>query len=166
MAGITPISLVRYINSTSISFDAGQKLSAQTKSKLIALGVDANMIKTEKEGQIKLREAQLERYSNNQNVSFKKDQETNDVLQEARNLASKLDIQTSENDTVDEIVDKITNKISEMKTNAGEDFDKLADVNYYEKQLAMLETAHLSQIDLNATLNLTANMNAFYHGLY
>ena len=87
-------------------------------------------------------------------------------MEQARELAEKVGISVAESDTVDDIVDKISEKIEEMKVSAGEDFDKKSDVAYYERELAQLETAQMSQINLSATMNLTANMNMIYHGLY
>ena len=164
MAGITPINMLS-MYSIGMASGGSQRLTATTKAKLEALGVDTKEIRTEAEGQMKLKEAQM---SSSSGVQQSKPASPNEdsVLEEAKALASKLDISVSSTDTVDEIVDKITEKIEDMKLDAGKDFDKQANIKQYETELAMLEKSHMSQIDLSATMNLTASMNMAYHNLY
>ena len=141
-----------------------QPLTAATKAKLSALGVDTKDIKTESEGKMRLQEAQMSRNSESTDKVSKSNSDS--ILEEAKTLAKKLNISVGKHENINDILDKITNKISEMKADAGNDFDKLANVGSYDKELSMLESSHLSQIDLSATMNLTANMNMVYHGLY
>jgi len=164
MSGISAVSMIRFVYSNSASFGT-EKLTPETKAKLVALGVDISSVKTEREGKMKLREAQMERYFGGETIENTKPKDDT-VLIEARELAEKLDILISEHESVDEITDKIAEKLEKMKSAAGEDFDKCADVNYYERQLSQIENAQQSQIDLSASMNLTANMNMAFHGLY
>ncbi len=165
MAGVSAVSMVNYMYSLKSSYSQNNdELTAATRAKLSALGVDTKYIKTEAEGQIKLKEAQIERFSNSSEES--QNNSTDDVLEEAKELAAKLDVYIASTDTIDDIIDKLTAKIEQMKEDAGEDFDKLADVNYYERELAMIEKSNMSQLELSASMNLTANLNIAFHGLY
>lgn len=164
MAGITPINMLSMYSLGMVN-GGSQRLTATTKAKLEALGVDTKEIRTEAEGQMKLKEAQMSSTSGSQQTKQASPKEDG-ALEEAKSLAAKLDVSVSSTDTVDEIVDKIADKIEDIKADAGKDFDKQADIKQYESELAMLEKSHMSQIDLSATMNLTASMNMAYHNLY
>ena len=166
MAGISTISMVSYMYASRSGKKPNEPLTAETRAKLLALGVNISGIKTEAEGKMKLREVEADRYAGGSTVDKKEGNKEDAVLEQARELAEKIGISVAESDPVDDIVDKISEKIEEMKVSAGEDFDKKSDVAYYERELAQLETAQMSQINLSATMNLTANMNMIYHGLY
>ena len=165
MAGISAISLVRYMQAVKFSNAENNKLTEATKAKLIALGVDIKGIATESEGQMKLKEAQFERVSGT-SAQNKKTSENNSVLQQARKLAHELNVSYSERDTINDLISKITARINELKTAAGDDFDKKEKVNYYQGRLDELEKSYLSQLELSASMSLMSNMNKAFHGLY
>ena len=165
MAGISAISMIRFMQTTKSSNGKKDKLSEATKAKLIALGVDITGIVSELEGQMKLAEAQMERLSGSSNNNHK-NTENNSVLTQARALAHDLSISYTDNDTVDDLIYKITAKINELKVAAGDDIDKSSKVSSFEKRLDELKNSQLSQLQLNASMNLMSNMNIAFHGLY
>lgn len=162
MSGINPIDMIRYGALISPYRD---KLTPSTRAKLIALGVDVSNIKTETEGKTKLMEALSDRLTYERKPELKLNK-NDKLLEEARDLADKLDISVHDNDTVNDIIEAINIKVDELKAEAGEDFDKQAYASSYEKELSLLEKSHNSMIDLSASMNLTANMNVAFHGLY
>ena len=165
MAGISAISLIRYMQTLQFANGENNRLTETTKAKLIALGVDITGIVTESEGQMKLREAEFERVSGASNQS-KKTSENNSALQEARKLAHDLNVPYSDNDTVDDLIGKIAVRINELKIAAGDDFDKKENLGYYEKRFEELQNSYISQLQLDASMSLMANMNIAFHGLY
>ncbi len=165
MSGIQAIDMLNYYNMTNMRFGQ-KKLTPLTRSKLTALGVDTHFIKTESEGLLKLREAETERTnSKNKNKDAKVTAEEQN-LEDARTLAKKLDISVSDTYTLNDLISKIKAKINEMKVQAGNDFDKLESVGYYERRLAGIEDTQFSSINLSASMNITANMNIAFHGIY
>ena len=165
MAGISAISLVRYMQAVKFSNGENNKLTEATKAKLIALGVDITGIVTESEGQMKLKEAQFERVSGKSEQN-QKTAENDSVLQQARKLAHSLNISYSDRDTVNDLISKISTKINELKAAAGDDSHKNENVKYYQARLDELEKSYLSQLELSASMSLMSNMNKAFHGLY
>ncbi len=165
MAGISAISLIRYMQTLQFANGENNRLTETTKAKLIALGVDITGIVTESEGQTKLREAEFERISGPSNQS-KKTSENNSALQEARKLANDLNVSYSDTDTVDDLIGKISTRINELKIAAGDDFDKKEKVVQYERRLEEIINSYTSQLQLDASMSLMSNLNIAFHGLY
>ena len=166
MAGVSAVSMIGYMNNISVAY-GGQKLSAATKAKLEALGVDTRNIKTEAEGKMKLREIQIEGtniVSGTKNT--KKEVQVDEALNKARARAYKLNVSYSDHDNVDDIVYKIKVKIEEMFKAAGEDNDKKANAAYYAGLLEEVKQMQQSKLTLSLGMNISANMNIAFHGLY
>lgn len=163
MNGIGAIGMISYMNNLSSAYQ-GKELSNETKAKLRALGVSTNGIRTEAEGKMRLQEATLERSSGIQQ-NQKESENVDGVLLEARKIADELNIGYSENDSAADIINNIKSKVEELMSNAGEDYNKKSDAQYYNGKLGELERMQRSQIDLSTTLNLTASMNIAYFGL-
>ena len=166
MAGIYPINILTY--SFNNAYGGQQALTAATKSKLQALGVDTRYIRTESEGQTKLRLAQAERLSGGINGATKKvENETEDEnLKLARELADKLNVSYNSDENVTEICSRIQSKLDAMRTEANGDFDKNSNVNYYQTKLDEIESFDMSASQLASSMDLTANMNIAFHNLF
>jgi len=161
MSGVSPISMIN--NSFMQNIVSGeQALTAKTRAKLIALGVDVSNIRTEAEGKMKLQTAQLE---NNSTNKAKSSNQEDQLLERAKSLADDLNVKVSDFDNLNDIVGKIKDKIDELKAEAGEDFDKKSDVAYYEKELSGIEQSQMNMIDISSTMNMTASLNMVFHGL-
>ena len=166
MAGVSAVSLIGYMNMLSSAYQ-GQKLSRATKAKLEALGVNTFGIKTEAQGRMKLQEVNIDR-SNRTEKSKKssKTTKTDEVLEKARQLADDLNVSYSDSDTVDDILYKISSKVEKLMSDAQNDEAKQADAVYYSGRLNEVKRMQQSQIDLNASMNITASRNIAFHGLY
>lgn len=166
MSGISAVSMIGYMNNVSAIYQ-GQRLSAATKAKLEALGINTSNIKTEAEGKIKLQEALLERASQNEKTAKSdKNSKTDSALERAKWLAKKLNVYYSNYDKTDDIIYKIKLKVEEMLQAAGEDSDKKANAAYYAGLLEEVKQMQQSQLSLNMGMNISANMNIAFHGLY
>ena len=166
MAGISAVGLIGYMNMLSSAYQ-GQKLSYATKSKLRALGVSTNDIKTEAEGRMKLQEAMAERANGiNKNKKASGSNQNDEVMEKVRQLADDLNVSYSDNDTVDDIIYRISSRVEELMAEAGEDEAKQADAVYWGGKLNEVKQMQQSQIDLSASMSVTANMNIAFHGLY
>jgi len=164
MSGVNAISMIKYSYMMNGAYQ-DKSLTAETRAKLIALGINVSGIKTEAEGRIKLQAAQLENNSGSNKVSKSANQEDN-LLERAKSLADDLGISVSDFDNINDIVAKIKDKIEELKADAGEDFDKKSNVNYYEDELSGIEQSQMTMIDLTSSMDFTATMNMAFHGLY
>ena len=92
MSGISAVSMIGYMNNISAIYQ-GQRLSAATKAKLEALGINTSNIKTEAEGKIKLQEVLLERASKHEKTAKSdKNSKTDSALERAKWLAKKLNV--------------------------------------------------------------------------
>jgi len=164
MSGITPINMISFGALISPYRD---KLTPETRAKLIALGIDVSNIQTETEGQAKLKEAQADKtiYERKPELKQKLNQKDK-MLEKAKSLAEKLNISVSDSDNVDRIIELIKSRIKEIKFTKGKDWDKNNFVLEMEKELGLIEQPQQAIIDLNSSLNLTANLNMAYHNLY
>ena len=165
MAGIYPITMLNY--NYGLAYGE-QKLTAATKAKLQALGVDTAGIRTESEGQYKLRLAEAERLAGGTKAATKKaEKETDDEnLQLARDLAKKLNVSYYSDENVTEICSRIQSKLYQMRVDAKDDFDKNSNVDYYQRQLDDIEAYDTSAKQLASSMDLTANMNVAFHNLF
>ncbi len=166
MAGISAVGLIGYMNMLSSAYQ-GQKLSYATKVKLRALGVSTYDIKTEAEGRMKLQEAmaaRTNRVSKNKKASGNK--QNDEVMEKVKQLADDLNVSYSDSDTVDDIIDRISSKVEKLMAEAGDDENKRADAIYWDGKLDEVKQMQQSQIDLSASMSVTANMNIAFHGLY
>lgn len=166
MAGISAVSLGAYMNRLSFS-SGGQPLTAATKAKLRALGIDISNIKTEAEGKAKLMAAQVERSSSaGASKKVKKSGREDVVMEKVKLLADNLNVKYSDNDTVDDIINRIAAKVEKLLAEAGDDKTKQSNAIYYSGRLNEVKRMQKSQIDLNASMNVSASMNIAFHGLY
>ena len=165
MAGISAIGLGAYINRMSHA-TGGQPLTHATKAKLEALGVDTTNIKTEAEGKAMLIAVQAERSDSVQKSKKSNGNQQDEVMRQVKLLADKLNVTYSDNDTVDDIIYRITAKVEKLISEAGDDEKKQADATYYNGRLNEVKRMQKSQIDLAASMNASASMNIAFHGLY
>ena len=163
MAGISAIGLIGYMNRLSYS-TGGQPLTPATKAKLEALGIDTSNIKTEAEGKARLIAAQAERSSSAEKTSkSSKSNSNDDVMEKVKQLADDLNVSYSDNDTVDDIIDKISSKVEKLIAEAENDESKQPDAVYYKGRLNEVMQMQQSQIDLSASMSVSANMNIAFH---
>lgn len=164
MSGITPINIISFGALISPYRD---KLTPETRAKLIALGVDVSNIQTETEGQAKLKEVQSDKTILERKPELKqKLNQKAKMLEKAKSLAEKLNISVSDSDNIDRIIELIKSRIEEIKFTKGKDWDKNNFLFGLKKELELIEQPHQTIIDLSTSINLTANLNMAYHNLY
>lgn len=166
MSGIGAVSMINYMNRMSAAFQ-GQKLTAATKAKLEALGVDTSTIKTEAEGRMKLQQVLTEKsHGAEKSKKVHKNGPEEEIMAKVKKLADDMNVSYSDNDTVDDILNRITTKVEELMANAGDDNKKKSEAIDFGGRLNELKEMQQSQVDLSGTMNMTANMNIAFHGLY
>ena len=107
-------------------------LSAATKAKLEALGIDTKNIKTEAQGQAILKAIEERKKELHGILGPHEPPPRDTVKDEAKNLASAVGVSVAQGDSTDEILNKIAAKIDQLRQGAGDDKEKLAQVDQFE----------------------------------
>lgn len=165
-----PINNVSSISYFGVSQSAPNGLSEETKRKLQALGIDPTTVSSETEAQALIATAkqkieQTKNESSSQNTCCSSECE---LISRAKNLAEKIGLQTSNNDSLRNLIDKISTKLS-LISNKTQDEQTTDKISNYQNELTSIENEY-SQINNNqnsllTAMNLTANMNKFFLGL-
>lgn len=153
---------VSSISSASAS-SSSVKLSDVTKKKLEALGVDTTNIKTETQGQNKLKEAQAMSNQQNQQAQGNGVSTQQEMVKfEATMLAQKMGIEVSKNDSVSDILSHIQVKLAELKTSAGKDTSMQSEIGQYQSSYDNIKQSSQS---LSLSMNSMASYNKIFHNL-
>ena len=165
-----PINNVSSISYFGVSQSAPNGLSEETKRKLQALGIDPTSVSSETEAQALIATAkqkieQTKNESSSQNTCCSSECE---LISRAKHLAEKIGLQTSNNDSLRNLIDKISTKLS-LITNKTQDEQTTDKISNYQNELTSIENEY-SQINNNqnsllTAMNLTANMNKFFLGI-
>lgn len=166
-----PINNVSSISYFGVSQSAPNGLSEETKRKLQALGIDPTTVSSETEAQALIASAkqkieQTKNESSSQNTCCSSECE---LISRAKHLAEKIGLQTSNNDSLRNLIDKISTKITALAGWTKEDSNLQEKVDSYTNELTSIENEY-SQINNNqnsllTAMNLTANMNKFFLGI-
>ena len=144
-------------------------LSAATKAKLEALGIDTKNIKTEAQGQAILIAIEKRKKELHGILGVPEHPPKDTVKDEAKNLAAAVGISVSDNDPTDEILNKIAAKINQLKQGAGDDKEKLAQVaqfeSKYEEISGQVSNSQAAKAKLSGSMDALANMNKIYQNL-
>ena len=112
---MTSISSINSLQAGAISTYKTEELSSTTKLKLEALGIDPSTVTTEAQAQTLIAQAEAAKQQNNagqqQQGGNSSEQE---LLSEAKNLATEVGVTVSSNDSLDDIVDNISKEIQVM----------------------------------------------------
>lgn len=162
------------INSISTSSSASSNksstssLSETTKAKLKELGLDPTDFTSEAEAQAAIAQVQAQQQAQ-QSASSAGNKSDDTIKTEAKSLASELDVSVSDNDTTDDILLKISSAISNLQEQAGNDENKLAQVQTYQTEYDTisqeLSSKQTSQAQLSASMSGMANYNKIYQNL-
>ena len=165
-----PINNVSSISYFGVSQSAPNGLSEETKRKLQALGIDPTSVSSETEAQALIATAkqkieQTKNESSSQNTCCSSECE---LISRAKHLAEKIGLQTSNNDSLRNLIDKISTKLS-LISNKTQDEQTTDKISNYQNELTSIENEY-SQINNNqnsllTAMNLTANMNKFFLGI-
>ena len=134
---MTSISSINSLQAGAISTYKTEELSSTTKLKLEALGIDPSTVTTEAQAQTLIAQAEAAKQQNNagqqQQGGNSSEQE---LLSEAKNLATEVGVTVSSNDSLDDIVGNISKEIQVM-LNSG-DQSKISSAQSYQAQLASI----------------------------
>jgi len=122
---------------------ANEQLSAATKAKLEALGIDPETVSSESQAQSLIANAQSASFKSmvsNDEQNSNSTEET--YLQEAKSLASSLGITYSSDDTINDILSSISNKLNQMMASAAMNPSIMQMVQTYQTQLEQISSSY------------------------
>ena len=167
---MTSISAISSSISSSYITQSSDTLSEETKAKLTALGIDPSTVSSESEAQSIIAQAeaaaQIEEQSGEQASSSSSEQ---DLISKAQELADKVGVSLSQNDSLDEMCGKISAKIESLTEQCGTDAAKLSTLQGYSQELANIN-AQYAQVQTNqqnmfAAMNMLSVSNKYALGL-
>lgn len=166
---MTSISSVSNMQTAAISsYKTETELSSSTKLKLEALGIDPSTVTSEVQAQTLIAQAEAAKHQNNagqqQQGGNSSEQE---LLSEAKNLASQIGVTVSSNDSLDTIIDNISKEIQVM-LNSG-DKSKMATAQGFQTQLASIsgraEPIQSTQQNIFNAMDMISVSNKYALGL-
>ena len=165
---MTSISSINSLQAGAISTYKTEELSSTTKLKLEALGIDPSTVTTEAQAQTLIAQAEAAKQQNNagqqQQGGNSSEQE---LLSEAKNLATEVGVTVSSNDSLDDIVDNISKEIQVM-LNSG-DQSKISSAQSYQAQLASIseraDAIQDTQQNIFNAMNMISVSNKYALGL-
>jgi len=166
---------INAINGTSgaASSQAISRLTDATKKQLEALGVDTSSIKTESQGQVVLKAAKNTQATQGAKEAHKGNSPQDAIKEQAKSLASKLNITVSSKDDTNAILNKISSAISVLKTEAVGDVQKTQKLAQFQSEYnaiagavaGMAAQKQAGHDQINNSLNGMANYNKALLGL-
>lgn len=166
---MTSISSVSNMQTAAISsYKTETELSSSTKLKLEALGIDPSTVTSEAQAQTLIAQAEAAKHQNNagqqQQGGNSSEQE---LLSEAKNLASQIGVTVSSNDSLDTIIDNISKEIQVM-LNSG-DKSKMATAQGFQTLLASIsgraESIQSTQQNIFNAMDMISVSNKYALGL-
>ena len=166
---MTSISSVSNMQTAAISsYKTETELSSSTKLKLEALGIDPSTVTSEAQAQTLIAQAEAAKHQNNagqqQQGGNSSEQE---LLSEAKNLASQVGVTVSYNDSLDTIIDNISKEIQVMLNS--DDKSKMAIAQGFQTQLASIsgraESIQSTQQNIFNAMDMISVSNKYALGL-
>ncbi len=165
---MTSISSISSAQSAAVSTYKNEELSSSTKQKLEALGIDPTTVTSEAQAQSLIAQAEATQHQQNsgqqQQGGNSSEQE---LLSEAKSLASTIGVSVSSNDSLDDIIDNISAEIQVM-LNSG-DQSKVAAAQSYQSQLASIsdraDSIQSTQQNIFNAMNMISVSNKYALGL-
>ena len=165
---MTSISSISNTQAAAISsYKTETDLSSTTKLKLEALGIDPSSVTSEAQAQILIAQAEAAKQQNNTGQQQGGNSSEQELLTEAKNLATRVGVTVSSNDSLDTIVDNISKEIQIM-LNSG-DKSKVSTAQGFQTQLASIseraEAIQSTQQNIFNTMNMISVSNKYALGL-
>lgn len=166
---MTSISSVSNMQTAAISsYKTETELSSSTKLKLEALGIDPSTVTSEAQAQTLIAQAEAAKHQNNagqqQQGGNSSEQE---LLSEAKNLASQVGVTVSSNDPLDTIIDNISKEIQVMLNSGNK--SKMATAQGFQTQLASIsgraESIQSTQQNIFNAMDMISVSNKYALGL-
>lgn len=165
---MTSISSISSLQSAAVSTHKTDELSSSTKQKLEALGIDPTTVTSEAQAQSLIAQAEATKHQNNagqqQQGGNSSEQQ---LMSEAKELATTVGVTVSSNDTLDDIIENISEEIQVM-LNSG-DQAKISAAQGYQAQLANIsdraDAIQNTQQNIFNVMNMISLSNKFALGL-
>lgn len=151
--------------SSSSSSSSSSALSQETIDKLKALGLDPSQYSSEAEAQQAITDAQQKQDAQKSGGSGSSSLST--IKTEVEELASSMGISVGNSDKISDIMQNISDKISELQSSAGSDESKQTQVTGYNDQYTTISN-ELAQLEASRSMtgaNALANYNKASLGL-
>ena len=155
-------SITSILASNASTSTKGANLSEETIGKLLSLGIDIESVSSETEAKKLIEEAEKEKKSSNDEESDKKDTTAEENLyNDIKNLARKIGINVNKSENIEDIFDKISQKLDEFEENSYN-----SNLNVFQSELDILkrqfknmysgESSILSAMDMISKSNRAA----------
>ncbi len=166
---MSSISSINSTQSAAVStYKTQEELSSSTKMKLESLGIDPTTVTSEAQAQALI--AQAEATKNQQNAGQQQgggNSSEQELLSEAKSLASTVGVTVSSNDTLDDIIDNISAQLQVMM-NSG-DKSKISQAQSLQTQLASIsdraDSIQSTQQNIFNAMNMVSISNKYALGL-
>ena len=161
------ISSLSSAQAGAVSTYQNNTLSAATKQKLEALGIDPSSVTSEAQALISQAEATQHQQNANSENNGGGNSSEQELMSEAKSLATAVGASVSSDDTLDDIISNIDTKIQAMLNSGDENQFKLA--QGYQSQLASLseraDTVTSTQNNIFNAMNMVSVSNKYALGL-
>ena len=163
------ISSLSSAQAGAVSTYQNNTLSAATKQKLEALGIDPSSVTSEAQAQALSSQAEATQHQQNANSENNGggNSSEQELMSEAKSLATAVGASVSSDDTLDDIISNIDTKIQAMLNSGDENQFKLA--QGYQSQLASLseraDTVTSTQNNIFNAMNMVSVSNKYALGL-
>ncbi|CCY63294.1 unknown [Clostridium sp. CAG:967] len=163
------ISSLSSAQAGAVSTYQNNTLSAATKQKLEALGIDPSSVTSEAQAQALISQAEATQHQQNANSENNGggNSSEQELMSEAKSLATAVGASVSSDDTLDDIINNIDTKIQAMLNSGDENQFKLA--QGYQSQLASLseraDTVTSTQNNIFNAMNMVSVSNKYALGL-
>ena len=151
----------------SLSTHKIEELSSSTKQKLEALGIDPTTVTSEAQAQSLIAQAEATKHQQNSGQQQGGNSSEQELLSEAKSLASTVGVAVSSNDTLDDIIDNISAEIQVM-LNSG-DQSQISQAQGYQAQLAEIsdraDSIQTTQQNIFNAMNMVSISNKYALGL-
>ena len=166
---MSSISSINSTQSAAVStYKTQEELSSSTKLKLESLGINPTTVTSEAQAQALI--AQAEATKNQQNAGQQQgggNSSEQELLSEAKSLASTVGVTVSSNDTLDDIIDNISAQLQVMM-NSG-DKSKISQAQSLQTQLASIsdraDSIQSTQQNIFNAMNMVSISNKYALGL-
>ena len=163
------ISSLSSAQAGAVSTYQNNTLSAATKQKLEALGIDPSSVTSEAQAQALISQAEATQHQQNANSEHNGggNSSEQELMSEAKSLATTVGASVSSDDTLDDIISNIDTKIQAMLNSGDENQFKLA--QGYQSQLASLseraDTVTSTQNNIFNAMDMVSVSNKYALGL-
>ena len=165
------MSSISYISNTqamAVSAYKKDELSTSTKMKLEALGIDPTTVTSEAQAQQLIAHAEATKHQHNYQEKQGGNTSEQQLLSEAKELASKVGVTVSTEDTLDDITGNIADRIQAMMDSG--DPSKIKKAQEYQTELGAIsdkaDSISITQQNIFNAMDMISVSNKYALGLH